>query len=263
MAETETKLEKEFRISEYLSFGGPFIIFLGMTRLMTFYSAFGVSIVSYLDFSEIITSFFDILYIVVYYIAYISIQNFILANNSQAEKSNVKRRDIINENNFLKLIPLYLSYLRPILIFGLIVFLGSLILHYAFNLITELQGLILGSIFYAVIFYLIIIVEIERKHIQLESTVNRKRFILFTFYFLVFTVGVNQYSSFQARLIKSDKSTCGVTITLNNDQTFVSDSTSYYIGKTLNYVFIYHEKQNSTDIIPMSRVKQITMKLNK
>ncbi len=34
---------------------------------------------------------------------------------------------------------------------------------------------------------------------------------------------------------------------------------NYYIGKTRNYVFVHHENLKTTDVIPMSRVKQITV----
>lgn len=68
------------------------------------------------------------------------------------------------------------------------------------------------------------------------------------------------YSAYQAKKNRKDKSTYGVSITFDDDKILVSDSSNYFIGKTQNYIFIYHEKENKTDIIPMTRVKQITMK---
>lgn len=260
MADIEsTNTRQEFRISQYISYVGPFIIFLGMVRLITFYNAFGVSIISYLDFSEIITSFFDILIFVIIYFAYISIQNFVAGDKEQANEANKKRQEIINENDFWKIIRLYITYFKKLLIFEFLVILGCLFSHFVYSWISAWTIFIVITTFFFLQVFLIIIVEIERKHIHLESSINRKRFISMTLYFLVFTMGVRYYSSYQAGLIKREKSTYGVTISLDNEQTLVSDSTSYFIGKTLNYVFIYDEKQNTTDIIPMTRIKQITM----
>ncbi len=251
--------DKEFRISQYFTYIGPFLIFLGMTRLMTFYNAFGVSITSYLDFSEVITSFFDILFIVVVFLAYSSIQNFLAGNKNQSDEINKKRRVILKEENFWRLCRLYINYFNTLLIFGLIVVIGFIFARYIFNWITTWTIFVGIAIFIFLIVFLIVAVEIERKHIQSQSTIGRQRFIHFALYFLVFTFGVSYYSSHQARLIKNDKSTLGVSVTLDNDQTLVSDSSNYFIGKTQNYLFIYHEKQRTADIIPMTRVKQITM----
>jgi hypothetical protein len=253
-----TKTANDFKIAEYLSYVGPFIIFLGMTRLIVFYSSFGVSIVSYLDFSEVITSFFDIIVMVVFYIAYITIQNFILGNRSEADNAQNQRQEIIAQENFGKTLWLYFLYLKRLLVFGLIVIVGCVLCHYIFHWIEKFTILITVIVFTFLITFFVTLVEIERKHIHFQSSINRRRFILFTLYFVVFSMGVTYYASYQAGVIKRDKSTYGVTISLDNDQIIISDSTDYFIGKTLNYVFIYHEKQKNTDIIPMTRVKQIT-----
>lgn len=259
MAETDTtKADNVFRITEYLSYVGPLMIFLGMTKLITFYNEFGVSIVSYLDFSEVITSFFDIIFIVLLFFSFASVQNFVMGDKNQAEIAQKQRQEIIKQKDFWKTLWLYIIYLKRILIFGLIVILGSLISHSIFNWIETFTVFSIVGLFFCLIIFLVTIVEIERKHIHFQSSINRRRFILLTYYFWTFTMGVVYYSSYQAASIKMDKSTYGVTISLDNNQILVSDSTDYYIGKTLNYVFIFHEKLKTTDIIPMSRVKQIT-----
>ncbi|MEI6695639.1 MAG: hypothetical protein WCO13_06200 [Bacteroidota bacterium] len=249
----------EFSLSQYLTYVGPFLIFLGMTRLITFYNSFGVSITSYLNISEVLTSFFDIIILVVIFFTLLSIQNFLVKDKNDMEIANKKRQAIIEEVSFLKICLLYLNYFSNLIIYGLIVVFGFIIAHYCFNLNTTFTVSIWTGAFVFLLIFLIIQVEIERKHIQFNSSVNKKRFIFFILYFLVFTYGVILYSSYQAGQIRRDKSTFGVNITLDNNQTLVSDSSNYFIGKTQNYVFIYHEKESKTDIIPMTRVKQITM----
>jgi len=246
-------------IGQYISYIGPFIIFLGMARLMTFYSAFGISIISYLDFSEIITSFFDILFIVVIYFAYISIQNFVAGNKSEVETANTKRQKILNEDNLWKLIKLYIIYFKSLLIFWVVVIIGYLISYFVFNWVTFSSVLIIVAIFVFLLLFFTVHIEIERKLIHFQSSVTKKRFVYLTLYSLALTLSVIYYSSYQAGLIKRDKTTFGVSILLEDNQKIISDSTNYYIGKTQNYLFIYHEKLKTTDIYPMNRVKQLTM----
>lgn len=185
--------DKQFRVSQYFTYVGPFLIFLGMTRLMIFYNAFGVSITSYLDFSEVITSFFDILFIVVVFIAYTSIQNFLAGNKNEADEANKKRQAILNEEKFGKIFLLYINYFSSLLIYGLIAIAGCVVSYFAFNWITAWTIFIVATVFIFLLAFLIVGVEIQRKHIQFQSSTNRKRFIFFALYFLVFTFGVNIY----------------------------------------------------------------------
>lgn len=126
---------------------------------------------------------------------------------------------------------------------------------------VPLQGLV--TVIMAVVilaFFIIIDVEIERKHLQFNSSLARRRWIKLNLYSLVIIFAIVFYSSYQAGNIRKDKTTFGVSILLDNDQLIVSDSLNYYVGKTQNYVFIHHQKLNTTDVIPMERIKQITLK---
>lgn len=58
-------------------------------------------------------------------------------------------------------------------------------------------------------------------------------------------------------LIKINKSTFGSEVILDNDEKIRSDSVKYFIGKTNNFIFIYDEYENSTEIYPTSRIKKI------
>ncbi|MGE0636572.1 MAG: hypothetical protein AB7P01_09030 [Bacteroidia bacterium] len=253
-------LTSEFSVTQYLTYVGPFLIFLGMTRLITFYNSFGVSITSYLDFSEVLTSFFDILVIVVIFFAYTSIQNYLASGKDEAYRANKKRQAILEEKFFFKICLHYLNYFSSLIIYGLVVIIGCVIARFCFNWITTITIFVWTGVFVFLLIFIIVQVEIERKHIQFQSSLNKRRYIFLLLYFLVFTYCVILYSSYQAGQIRTEKSTYGVSITLDNDQTLVSDSSNYFIGKTQNYVFIYHEKERKADIIPMTRVKQITMR---
>lgn len=50
------------------------------------------------------------------------------------------------------------------------------------------------------------------------------------------------------------------TIVKTTDSTYVSSDSSYFIGKTEKYVFIYNIKNKATDIIPTESIKHLIMK---
>jgi dipeptide/tripeptide permease len=62
--------------------------------------------------------------------------------------------------------------------------------------------------------------------------------------------------------IKNIKTTYGTTIYFDDSTQLVSDSTNYFIGKTQNFIFFYHEKAKTTDVYPMDRVKELSFKDN-
>ena len=258
MTENTTKKSRRLSLNEYLTYVGPFIIFLGMTRLISFYTTFGISIVSYLDFSEIITSFFDIIVFIVLYFLFVSVQSFLMSNKKESDTIKSKQQIIVQEKGFLKLTLLYFNYLKTILFVGLIMTVFFIILHFFHKELTFKMILFMPISFLVICIFIIITLEIERKHKQFNSSKIKKRFIAFALYSLVFTGCIIGYAKLQSYSIKNEKSTYGVTLLFDNDTEFVSDSTSYYIGKTLNYVFIYHEKQNESIVIPMTRIKQLT-----
>ena len=84
--------KKESALIRYLPFLGSFIIFLGMTRLIFYYSDFGIKIVSFLEFSEIVTSFFDILIIVVIISLFSVVQDFLIKSKSEQDKKTQTRQ---------------------------------------------------------------------------------------------------------------------------------------------------------------------------
>jgi len=245
------------KIDRYYKYIGPFIIFLGIIRLITFYNYFGIAIIDYLNFSEIITSFLDIIVFIVLYFVYIYIQNYLTSNKSELDIIINKRQKIIEEKKLWKVILLYLNYLKKILILELIIIISFGILHFFFKEIANLVVAVVSIFLITSTIFLIISVEIERKHYHLNSTEIRKQFIsiaLISLYLILFIMG---YSFYQAYSVKNMKSTCGVTIMFDNNEIFVSDSTNYYIGKTQNYIFIHHQEKNTTDVFPMTRIKQM------
>lgn len=252
--------QQPIRLSNYLPYVGSFIIFLGVARLIFFYSAFGISIVGFLDFSEIITSFLDIIVISVFLFATSILQGFILRDQETQDEKDELRKKILEEDNLLKRFWLHIKICKELLFGGFVLTLIYFIWHF-FNKDVTLKSVAWTCCFFLIAFGLVIFMtEISRIHHKSNSTIHYRQFISFLFLTVLFIGIVIYYAHTQADNIKEKKSTFGVTIILDNNQTIISDSTNYYIGKTVNYVFIYHEKTSTTDVFPMNRVKQITFK---
>jgi len=229
---------------------------------MIFYAAFGVSIINYLDLSEIITSFFDIILLVVITFVYSSIQNYLIKNKVVSVEMVGKRNKILTETNLWKIIKLYFDYLLVLIVFGIIIISGLLIWRWFIDLLSYWTIFILGLLFVLAIIFIIVDVEIDRKNKINQPSLDKKRIIKLSQYGLFLLGLIFLYTIIQVNLVRFDKSTLGTSIVLDTNSLFVSDSSNYYIGKTKNFIFIYHEKEMSVDAIPMARVKQITVKRN-
>lgn len=257
--EQQGETAEEIRLSKYFPYLGSFIIFLGVTRLMLFYYAFGIPILDYLDFTEIITSFFDIILLAVVFLAFTLIQGLLLHDKSEIIADKKISNELLEENNFLIRFGLYVIYNKTLLITGAFLTLSFAI----WNLIAKIMSwkylLIFASIFFLSFWIMIIPLEMHRKHQILNSSTGTKRLLSILFNTILFVFVVFVIASMQARAIKLEKTTYGSMIALENNEFLVSDSTNYYIGKTSNYVFFHHEETNSTDAIPISSVKRITL----
>jgi hypothetical protein len=108
--------------------------------------------------------------------------------------------------------------------------------------------------------FIIFLNEIERKHNHFN---NGPAIRLWTniFIFGIIAIGIVSYRGYkEGQVVKEKEIFVGTIIELENNTKIRSDSSTYYIGNTKNYVYIYHEKDNVVDIIPISRVKMISLK---
>lgn len=249
---------KQFTVLQLLPYLGPFIILLGVIRLMCFYNAFGISVIDFLDFSEIVTSFLDITAFIIFVLLYAVVQG-VLFNNPEQEKSlNSQFELLLEEKRTVKLITLYFRYLSSLLIFLLFIDVILVICNLYFHSVSSYELLITNYIFLALIFFIIVIVEIERKHKIKNSTLNNRRFIYLVLRVMVLLVIVANIATYQVHGIKVNKSHLGITVYLDDNSVLKSDSNNYYIGNTKNYLFYYHEKTKTSDVYPINKIKQLT-----
>lgn len=255
----KTENTKEIKLSQFVPYLGSIIIFLGILRLIVFYKAFGVSIIDYLDFTEIITSFLDIIVIAVLLIATSVFNAFIQHDDSKIERLDSIRYQLIHNERSLKHFILYFKFFKDAFIITLLwLLLNGIIRFFNPDFSVEYSyGIVLGLLI--AIILIIISIEIERKHRIINSSKERKKRIRIFVNSLLFIVIIQVLALYQVYEIKNNSKTLGTVIVLDNDKKLVSDKSNYFIGKTQNYVFIYHKKSKMTDVYPISRIKQITL----
>jgi hypothetical protein len=261
MVEEEPKSLKEIPISKVLPYVSSFIICLGIIRLIYFFSAFGISIVTYLDFSEILTSFLDMFLILCFVFAVFIFQTFFMFGKTEMENSYKLKQVIITEPKLIRRFKLYIKYSREVYYSAQFVFIT---LTFYFLLFKESDDSILTLIKWAssiVIAFLFILItgEVDRRLYLFNYTNLQRQVVQVLFNIVLIIIVTATLTQNEINSIKKDKSTYGTLVVLDNDQVINSDSINYYIGKTRNYVFVHHENLNTTDVIPMSRVKQITI----
>jgi len=248
------------QFSKYLPYLGSFIIFLGVERLIVFYQAFNINIIHFLEFSEIVTSFLDILTFIILVVALSILQVFFFQDNPDSKENKEKadlRAKLFEENNFWKRIKLYWKLFGSVLLGGLV---GVLLIQFIFsfkhpaNLWSYLSSAIL---YFAIFLIAILIVESEVKHRKVKSNMGTIIFIRLVFFFIFITGFLISITRDEINSIKDSKKYRKVIVTLNDGIRMMSDSNNYYIGKTQNFIFFYHEKSKTTNVYPMTRVTEI------
>src|SRR5687767_506597 len=136
---------KEFSI--YLPYAGSFIIFLGIIRLMAYYSAFGVPIISYLEFSEILTSFLDILTEIGLLLLLGVMQGFTTANKKDAAQRTEHESQLMEEPNFFQRLRHYLAMNKWLISFGI-----------AYSIIMTILHLVERNFHWTLYFYVLVMV---------------------------------------------------------------------------------------------------------
>lgn len=112
----------------------PLLIFLSVLRLFVYYSFFGINIIPFLTFTEIITSFLDsiIMYVI---ITAVVVLLFIITPRKLLEIKPTNVNLLMDQRKLIVRIKRHWSYIKILLIYTLSVFTISFIL-YLFDLIT-------------------------------------------------------------------------------------------------------------------------------
>lgn len=243
------------------------LIVLGISRLMLYYGYFGIRILSFLEFGEIITSFLDIILTIITssLFAWILL-NIYSRKNKLKSKLPIAPSDKQNKEQYEAYLHEKQNYLkekkklvRKYLFLAIASFL--LLLVCIIMSLGNYKMIIIVAIVFAVVFtltFLFTIIYFKQKTKLIKDLCQIAIVFAMAEGFIIYITTSEYYRT------KYDKKHIGTKITFNNEiqfkdssHLFTSDSLNFYIGKTNNYIFIHHTKEDITSVYPMSTVMQI------
>lgn len=233
-------IEKIIKIS---SLSGGILIFCGVSKLIFYYSAFGIDIVDFLSLSEIITSFLDDLHILLIFGVVMAVQSIPLLNSLE---NSIEKNSIIEDvySDILKAIYGYrYYYIFGFVIIGLTTFLFTCKYGYNYPLIYILIFCMLQILTF-------LIIRIDKNgeiDISSPSIILMSMICAGSSIFLLARHDIDNVTKYNnpVSIITKDK-----TIECNKR------TKNIFIGKTDGYVFIKDVKNNRSYSIPAQKVEQ-------
>lgn len=251
---TPPAIEKNaFDYTKLIPFATAGLILLGISKLIFFYSFFNIYILSYLEFSEIITSFLDVVTMFTMIGAATWVHFFLIKSDQKTlvdtpsidepskeafrkELKKIKIRKYISlAGLFVCVIALMITLnFKPFIIFSVIVGIAWLIFHF-----------------------------VDKLHVRHPSKMI-KDFCIITKILIISETTIIFLAFMQYKSIYDDKKYLQATIVFKNEITFkdsshvfISDRQNICMGQTKNYIFIHHKKDGVTSIYPRECVLKI------
>lgn len=218
---------------------GSILIFLEVCRLLIFYSFFNIDIINFVGIDELLVYFFDLLpYGVGLFLWNLFLQFYLYDSNpNDPANSDTKIQKRINCSVHI------IDWV--ILVCGIVVFWQ-----------TYLQYKFLGIAILALVPYVGTL--ILKKFLQVNSKYVSKLnggLIISLFFFLAIMIN---FTINHALDIKYKGKSLGVELQMENNQTFVSDSSVFYIGKTKDFVFIFNNETKKSSAVKIELIQEFT-----
>ena len=251
-----TREKEELDFTKYIPFVSAGLMLLGVTKLTFYYGHFGVNILSFLEFDEILTSFLRDIVSVYFMLGFFIFYTISSSSNPES----------ITEKFFTKEKRQY--FIRTTAVLILFCFFMTTAVRYiikSFQSNKSDMSVLAGGVMVAILYILVF------RYVYTRHTSKLMRQLSITFgIILICGVFVSLESHFESTAVEKGKANFGTRIIFNNEtflndssHVFVSDSSTYYIGKTKNYIFIYNEREYFTSVYPMSNVISIDLKRNR
>jgi|SRR5665647_2128746 len=215
-----------------LKFSLPTFILLGLAKTTAYYNQFHLPILEYLSFSEMTTIFLNNIY--VYSALFFHFAIFFLLDNKHFRGS------------------LTLIFLASIFIATF----NGLSGNFRFQT-GDILLVVTGIVVVAAI-----LIGISKDSVVVYlATLDKttKKIFAAAFTLLIFLVISSFQGKFEAGQVKKEHIYSGTSI-MNKTGNAISNDTTYFIGKTNDYIFFYNELEKSVKVYPMSEVEAITYK---
>lgn len=229
------------RLKEYIPFVAPIIIALGIIKQMFYYHAFNIQILNFLEVGEVLILFMSDALLLLLFIVPPMIMLLV------ADFQVTKQTTLFGESQtMLDLLFKFFSLL------GILLFLYS-----ATMMIVYWNNYFEKTLFGLVLAVSILLMYVYRLSLHAANETAKKILLtIVVFGFIVHQVLVN--TNKEARRAYNGRYIG--TIIKTKDSTYISDPTTFYVGKTKEYSFLYNKKKNSAIIIPNGEIEKMVYK---
>lgn len=226
-----------------------FLLICGITYSYFFYRNFGITITEYIEINEAILLFVPLLangtFLILIFVIILHIGNRILLFRFPIDikklNEQIQMRKAAIQIFIVTLVVIAIVYILCLIgIFGhrVLYLLIVLAIAWSFPSITEM-------VYYSL-----------NRHLQLNVSETFRDIL----YILIVAMSISLYQSYsKTQRINRKWSVSQFKMQFNNgDTTYESDSNSYYLGRTSNYIFIYDYSLSRTKVFNVTDVKIFT-----
>lgn len=231
---------------KFFSLAYVFLITCGLTYNYFFYKNFGITITEYINLTDGLLLFIPLLangsiILCVFIVLWHLMNRAFLFNINIGPRKASEQRELRKQMLYI----FYTSLILILITFFLCVF---KVLNY-----RTFYMLILVT----VVLFLPSILEMIFSFFQNEWPLNSSNGLRDIFYLLIVFIGLVVYASYsKTEKIFRTRAYTPFEIYFNNtDSSLKSDSNTYYLGRTSNYIFIYDFKKDQTKVLNVSDVK--------
>lgn len=243
----------EFKLSTVFPYFLPYIVSLGVFRLMVFYGHFGIRIISFLDFSEVIISFMDILIILVLVTGWNVISDKLQLSRKDFEKQQKWRDKVYSTKSEWKMLKrIFKLHIPQLILFALIM--SGLSIYVLVKNLPFFHFIYFGLTVGAALMISITRVIIAKRHHDFNASQGQKNFTSTVLSALLYFIIVFVTAKMEANMLMDRPNEKKLEIVLDDKTVIITTSDRYLIGKTSNYLFLYTASKQKTEVIPTNRI---------
>jgi uncharacterized membrane-anchored protein len=253
-----TKKSEPHDYLKYSQLVAPTLIILGVARDVLYYREFNVNILGFLEFTEIITSFLEVILAAIIALCLGILLRLFRDDDLTAKFESQYWSDTYKTKKFSSRLWIFIRT-HTLLMLALIIVIE--IMFFVMQLVranTIAENYLLAPAL--VIGFLILIFthyEVQVQHRRKKTSKAFRQITDFVSLLIFMLILVMMQATFEVRSVKINKKYEGVSIIRTDSSKYVSDASFYYIGKTKEYIFFHNEKTNTTEVIPASDVKNL------
>jgi hypothetical protein len=237
------------KVSKYASLVAAYMIMCGLIRLIVYYDEFGINITSFLDLSEVLTSFMDIVVPFIFISIIIIVATFAMLSVGELTDAREAMLRLQEKVSFWQRAKLFFRAQPFITYYALGEFLARLP---AFGIESALASLLINTLIFLL---LVLKVQLEAKYKSFTGNRIAAQNSNVLFLAIVFMFASGLWGAREASMVKRELRNYGVRIEFNDGKVRNSNSFQYFIGRTGKYLFIYTPRTKVSEVFSISDIR--------